>query len=470
MSTPHLVEAESCAEPQSLPCFVPKHLSIFDAIALAVRNNPQVRTARLQRVVDRFQLEVARNQFFPQYSFDASATYSNGTKPYYSANPKTTLETCLGTTIDLGLRDQVNAGRETAGFIEITQPLLRGFGPAVATAKYKTAKIQESINCLNFKETLINTITQVLQAYNKLVQDYNNIAVDQLSIRDISKQYHATELRIKAGKLAPTEIVQQQAQLANLKIALLRDQNNIAQDYRSLLILLGLNPCSKLIIDKKININQTPLPCPEVAIQIALCKNIDYQRSLATLRQLELALLLAKDEQKWRLDLVGRGQQQIIRNRNFAPVDLDKIDAIGNDRPGNDRTLIVNLNVPLHDLNRKRLLVGARVAVQQFKIKLETQRQQLTAAVLNGLQTLQAQSCQLQLSNEAVKYSQQGLDIAQKKFQYGRSTMFEVTSLQKNLVVQQLGYITDQISYINNMAEFEKLLGTTLEKWCIEVH
>lgn len=462
------------ASPQEVPysnnlCFVPKHLSLQEAIALALRNNPEIRSGELQRIVDRFSLEVARNQFLPQYSFDASATYSNGTKPYYTANPKTSLETPWGAQVDLGLRDQVNAGRETAAFVEVTQPLLRGGGFRVARAPYWNAVQQEAVSRLNFKEAIATTITNVIQAYYKLVQDYNNQKIAQASLAEAMKSFNATKLRIKAGKLAPTEIIQQQIQISSLKMSVTRQRILMAQDYRSLLIILGLDPRSDLRINNEIVIEPKPLPCPAEAIEIALCHNITYQRSLAKLKQLEFALLVAKDEQNWKLDLIGRAQQELIRKRDFATVNLDQIDAIGNDKPS-DRTLIVNLNIPIHDVSRRQNLVRARIALQQFRISLETQRQQLIAAVLNSLENLQTQIGQIQLATESVKFSIQGLDIAQKKFLYGRSTMFEVTTLQRNLMLQQIELISEKISYINNEAVFENLLGTTLAKWCIRIH
>lgn len=450
-----------------LPCFNLKRLTLRDAIVLALRQNPQIRSAELQRIVDKYALEVARNQFWPQYSFDTSATYSNGTKAFYSTNPKATLQTPYGSTVSFGMMDQVNAGRETAAFVQVTQPLLRGFGPQVARSSYVTACDQEIINRLNFEDTLSTTITNVAQIYYKLVQDQNNLKIDQISLEEALKLYHATELRIKAGKIAGTELIQQQAQIATSKMALTREQNTLAQDYRSFLILLGLDPRSNLQIFSGIDIHKTTLPCEEQAIDLALHKNIDYRRSLITLKQLEQAVLLAKDEQKWQLDLIGRAQQQILRNKNFATVDINQIDAIGNDLPGSDRTLILNLNIPIHDLSRKQKLVRTKVVLQQFKIALETQRQQLIAAVLNTLQSLNTQANQIQLAQDAVHFSLQSLDVAQKKFLYGRTTMFEVTSLQKGLTLQQIGLISEQISYLNNIADFEKLLGITLERWSI---
>lgn len=451
-----------------MPCFIPKNLSLQDAIALALRNNPQIRSAELQRIVDRFSLEVARNQFWPQYSFDTSATYSNGTKPFYSTNPKATLETPTGTTIGLGIADQVNDGRETAAFVEVRQPLLRG-GPSVARLGYLTAYQQDIINCFNFKDTLTTTVTNVIQAYYKLVQDYNTQRVNQISLDEATKLLNATKSRIKAGKVAATEITQQQSQIATTKLALIRDCNQLAQDYRSLLLLLGLDPRSRLEVDRKIDISVCPLPSVDEAIQIALCKNLDYQRSLVRLKQLELALVAAKDEQKWKLDVIGRAQQELIRNRNFATVNINQLDAIGNDTPGGDRTLILNLNIPIHDLTRKQILVRAKIALKQYQIAVESQKQQLTASVISALQSLQTQNCQIRLAQDAAKYSQQSLSYAQKKYFYGRTSMFEVTSLQKNLITQRIGLISEQISYLNNEAAFDKLLGTTLEKWRIEI-
>ena len=270
-----------------------------------------------------------------------------------------------------------------------------------------------------------------------------------------SKLLKATQLRIKAGKLAPSEVMQQQAQIANLKITLTRGNNTMLQDYRNLLILLGLNPRSNLQIDRNIAIQSKPLHCPNEAIEIALCNNIEYQRLLLRLKQLELLLLVAKDEQRWKLDLIGKTQRQFI----FAPVDSNQLDAIGNDKPANDRTLILNLNIPLHDVNRKQNFIRSKIALQQFKIELEQQRQQLVAEVLNTLQNLETQTNQIKLARDAVNYSEQSLAIAQKKFLYGRTTMFEVTSLQQNLIQQQLAFISEQIAYLNNTSDFEKLLG-----------
>ena len=333
---------------------------------------------------------------------------------------------------------------------------------------YRTPYDLEGIR-LDFKETIISTITSLIQSYYKLVQDYNNLEIDELSLKEAFKLLQTTQARIKAGKLAATEIVQQQAQITNQQLALSNDRNTICQDYRDLLIRLGLDPRSNLEIDRKIQTKKLQLPTTAEAIQIALANNPEYQKYLVRLNLLERALLVAKNEQQWKLNLIGRAQQKLIRRKDFTPVNIDQIDTIGNELPGNNRSLILNLNIPIHDVNRRQNLVRAKIALQQYRIALQTQRQKMIAAVMNAVQNLQTQNLQLKIAKDAVQYSDQSLYIAHKKFEYGRTTIFEVTTLQRNLTLQQLAFISAQIAYLNSEADFEKLLGISLDKWSIKL-
>jgi outer membrane protein len=450
--------------------FVTKHLTLYDAIYLAIRNNPQVRSARLQRTLDKFALEIARNEFLPQFNFDVSATYSNNTKPFYDTNPQMNLLTRYGTQINLGVDDQINRGRQTLAKLTVTQPLLRGFGSEIALAQYHDAFDVEGINRLTFKQTLMTTVTSVTQMYYKLVQDYNNLTVDQLSLNNSLSLLKITQHKIKAGQIAPSEIVQQQAQVSNQRFAILRDQNNISQNFRNLLVVLGLDPRSSFHIDKIIATNSAPLPTLNESIRLALANNIEYQKSLIVYNQLERAIRVAKDEQKWKLDVVLSLAQQITRDKNFAGVDLNDVGTIGNDTANNQRTITLNLNIPIHDLSRKQKLIKAKIAMQQFRIALADQKNQLTVAVTNLFQNLQTQIIQINLAQDAVNLSSQGLEIAKKKLQFGRTTMFEVITLQKNLTQEQINLINQKISFFDTQAQFENIIGTTLNKWGITIN
>ena len=58
-----------------------KHLSVSEAILLALRNNPQVLSAQYKRILDKYDVEIANNAFQPQYSLDINQTFQNHAKP-----------------------------------------------------------------------------------------------------------------------------------------------------------------------------------------------------------------------------------------------------------------------------------------------------------------------------------------------------------------------------------------------------
>ena len=431
-----------------------KQLTLRDAVLLALRNNPQIQSAQLQRVVDKFSLEVARNEFWPQYGLSGSATYARGEKPTYIAAPDVSLKTAIGTQLSVSAEPGIHIGDDNRIAVTATQPLLRGFGPTVNLASYRNAQDQEEVNKLSFKDRFQSIVTEVITAYHQVVQDYNRLDVDQASLKDSEETLHATHLQIKAGKRPETDITQQDAQVAQQRYAITQDRNTIDQDMQKLLILLGLNPHATVSITKKIDLSLHALPTKEESLQIALCNNINYRKSIIGMKAKYRDLDVAKNNQLWDLSVTASNAQNILTKHQ----DLEA-----------DRRIVLNLDIPLNDKQRQQTLVNAKIGLDQFKIDLRNTERQLLSDVITALRNLSAQREQIDLAEKSVEYSLQSLHIAQKKFQYGRSSMFEVTSLQRQLTSQQQTLINQKITYLNTIAQFEQTLGTSLKRWDVEI-
>jgi len=433
--------------------YLPKNISLEDAIMLALRNNPEVQSARLQRVIDRFSLEVARNEFEPKYTLSSMATYSRGNKPDYRTSPGVSLKSPFGTEFTLDSEWGIGGDSEvTAGFT-VKQPLLRGAGSRVTLIGLENAYDTEVANKLTFKDRLITTITNVITSYNTLVQDYNRLEIDKLSLEDSQRTLKQTKLRIKAGKEPPTALTQQEAQVESQKLTIVTDKNTILSDYQKFLVLLGLSPDSKLEIDKTIRIDFSNLPAQQESIDIAFNNNIDYLKDLINFGVKNRDLLLAKDAQRWQLDLTAKVDQN-LKNPNVQP---------------SSRTVTVDLTIPLDDKPRQKQLVDAEVGLRQFEISLENRRRTLKTEVINAWHTLKAQQQQIALAENTVKFSRESLRIAQRKFEFGRATIFEVTSLRDRLTRDENNLVNQKISYLNTLAQFEKTLGVSLLRWKVGV-
>jgi len=103
-------------------------------------------------------------------------------------------------------------------------------------------------------------VTQVITNYRQVVQDHNNLKAQekaQAREQETARQY---QLRVKAGKMAPSELLQEQATLANTRLETVRQKNAVEQDYQTLLDTLGLSPTSQLKLDTHINFQAYQAP------------------------------------------------------------------------------------------------------------------------------------------------------------------------------------------------------------------
>lgn len=442
-----------------------KTLTLHDAILLAVRNNPQVRSARLQRVVDKFALEVARNEFLPQFKFTASGHVVDGQNPDVSANPKITLKTGIGTTFEAGLTGSYYDGTDSERFTaSMRQPLLRGFGSTVTMAGWCNALDTEQVNQLIFKDKLQSTVTKVIKAYYKLVEDYNRLDVENLALQDSLQSLKSIKLKIKAGKIAPMEATQQEAQVANQRYTITQNQNTIDRDYQELLVMLGLDPNSQIQIVRTIPQDKIVVPNRDQSIERALRNNIGFIRELISLKEKKRAVLVAQDDQRWKLDLTASINQDLKRENNVGIYDFSSSGFRDDKRVG------LELSIPIHDLANQKKLVDAKMGLRKFLLALDNEKRLLITNVVNAIRDLKAQQAQIDSAQRAVDLSIKSLHIAQRKFDYGRTTLFEITSLRKSLTQRQQALIQQRIAYLTTLAQFEETLGVTLSKWHLSMN
>lgn len=449
-----------------------KKLTLRDAIFLALRTNPNVQNAEIQRVSDKFALEVARNQFMPQYSFNAGAVFTNnGIAPAYTFNPQVSLTMASGGVATIAYNNSFTGFGGSSITTTFNQPLLRGFGPQVTLAPLVAALYNEQTARLTLKSTIIQTVTTVIQTYYALVQAYNNLKTDELALANSMATLTQFQVKIRAGQAAPLDITDQEAQVAQLQLTVTQDKNNIQLARSALLVAIGLDPESNIEIDKEINIQSLQIPSVAESSELALANNIAYQGALYALKQDELNLVVQKDDQRWQLNLQLQNTiDPAGGNPGATVVAANGTTSIVGATPGSQSSVGLSLNIPIHNLALQQGLVNAEVELEQQHVTVSQDRRNLRTAVITNIQALEYLQQQIVLAENSVKYAQQALDVELIKLHYGRSTLFEVTQLRTNLTNAQLALIAQEIDYINALAAFEATVGITLDKWGIKVY
>ncbi len=442
-----------------------KRISLKEAILLALRNNPDVRSSELTRISDKYALEVAHNAFEPQYTLTAQATYAQGVDPTYSIDPNIKLKSTGGTSITLGYTNPFN-GSSGVGTLTVEQPLIRGYG-YVNRIPYDNAIDKEVTARLNFKNDIITDVLSVITSYRTLVSDYNQLKITRNTLKSAKETVKQYELRYKAGKVSKSDLIQQQAALEPTRQSYVEQQNTLKQNYQSFLSTLGLVPTANLQIDPHLSTRLEKVPNKEEAIRIALAHNIAYRSAIINLRATERAVISARDARKIKLDATavttfgytlsggGGGGAGIP---GFGPIRTTA---------EKGTTVTLDLDVPIDKIGAKADLVNARIGVETAKLALEQQKEDLVRDVINQLIALDNDQQQIKIGEEAVELKRKTLDAARIKLKYGKTTVFEYTTLRDELLVQENSLVTDRISFLNNLTKLYQTLGLTLHRWDI---
>ncbi len=431
----------------------PHLLTLKEAIFLALRNNPDVESFELQRVVDKFALEVAKNAFAPQYNLTGSTQYQKGQKPAFNLTPGISVLTPIGTSVGVNYSNDL-MGDAGGANLNITQPLLRGFGPNVTKIPLWNAEDVAEIAKINYDNNISLIVVAVIQSYYALVSDFHNLEVQRETLKQSLSILKQFELKVKLGKMAPSDVIQQRVSYSATQLVLKEQELNLTQDYQTLLQLLGLDPDAKLKLDLKLNgAADSKVPALKQSIELGLKNNAAYQIALKNLKIMERAVSLAKDQQWWQLNL--------LLNKSIG----DTANSPTNTNP----QVGLSLNAPINNLNQEQLLVNAKIAYDQARLALEKQKRALVSEITAEVSNVGNLKEQIKIAEEGVELQTKALEDTRLKQSYGKASVFDLTQQENLLLGQQINLINNRLSLLNAVVNLQQVLGVVLKERGIKV-
>ena len=451
------------------------YLTLREAILLALRYNPNIQNAELDRILQRYQLRLAHNEFELQYALAGTAqvnksNYSGAgstTTQSYIGTPELALKTKYGTAVSLGMDNSVApiGNYNPLLSLSFTQPLLRGFGLSANTAGLLNALDNEWLNKLNVQQSAMDQITQVITAYRALILSANNFQNQQRQLQEANKSYEMNEKKIAAGQLEPTANVQQSYQIESLNLMVTQAENDFKIAAQDLLQTIGLDPDMKLAVPNDVTIHKVIIPDVQKSIDQGLEHNAQYLALKMVLRADERAYEVAKNQQLWQLDARAN-----IQAGTMTGVDSPAggVNGLYNGNNVNE-TVGVTLTIPLHDLNRRNQLITAKVRLEKDRLNLVAAKRALMTMIKNTITTIQGQARRYELAQRQVSLASKSYDLEKKKQQAGIASGLDVSNTQNQLIQAQIGLISAKIAYLNQLSLLQRIVGTTLDDWQIKL-
>lgn len=452
-----------------------QHLGLREAILLALRYNPNIQNAELDRIIQRYQLRIANNEFELQYALGASgviqkSTFNNvgsATSHSFIASPELDLKTKWGTKASVNIDNNVTIDNSYNPLLNasITQPLLRGFGKRVNEASLLNAIDNEWLNKLNLQQSVIDQVTQVIISYRALILSGNNLQNQRLQLKEAKKSFEINKKKIEAGQLEPTGNIQQSYQIESLSLMVEQGENDFKTSSQDLLQIIGLDPDMHLSVPSDVALDKIVIPDLKQSIDIAFNHNSQYLAQQMALRADERAYNVAKNQQLWQLDLSANVQSGTANDVIGTPGGIQGIYS-GNNLSESAR---VTLTVPLNDLNRRSQLINAKVRLEKDKLNMVAIRRALITNLTNTINNIQSLAKRYQLAQKQVKLAEQSYALEKKKQQAGISSALDVNNTQNQLIQAQSGLIGAKVAYLNQLSNLQRTLGTTLEYWQIKL-
>lgn len=503
IGAPRLVAQEAAlTTPEELPTL---ELSLREAIEMALRHNLDVQIASYGPDLQEEQIMASRARFDPQFQVALPQTYSRsvsqGTTLLAGADVLTS-ETVRGQFAfshvlewgtDWSLNwsaqrsasnnsfSQFNPNYNSSLNLNVSQPLLEGFGREVNTAQIITARNSYRQSLEQFRTQVQTIVFQTYQAYWDLVFSMRNLEVTREALELSRQQLERNQIQVEIGTLAPIETIQAESLVASRELSVLQQEVSLRDRMDTLKRLINVEASNSYGWDVMIEpTSEPPTEVPPIdiseALQVAMENDPELRQQRIGLESQQLNVKTARNSLLPQLNLNGSVQLSGTGgNRIFtqgfgsdAVLEIQEggfSDALQAMLSGDFRNWSVGLtlSVPVNNWAARAQHASAVINERRTLAQIANTEQQLRVEVLQAARQVQSGVQQVAQARTATELAARTLDAEQRKFAVGSTTNFQVLEFQRQLSDAQTQELQAIIQLANAIARLEQAKGTLLE-------
>ncbi|WP_256860812.1 TolC family protein [Cylindrospermopsis raciborskii] len=489
---PNLVKAQDVPSQQDLPKVNPDiqlllsqpnqdiPLKLVDAVYLALQNNRDVKIAYLQRIVDKARLSESESIFSPtvrpQLSLNLNAREPGDDATKTDIVTDTTAGVGAGISLKLPTGASLNLGWNGANVWEgryskdsssylpfkdpnilrqdvsfsISQPLLKNFGVYLNTLNLRRARLTESTNILNFRNSIAQTITNSVVTYRNLLLAQERLKIEEDSFASAKEELEKSKVLFAEGKITRNDLIQRQSDIAQKEFNLVNVKTNLTEAIASLTKLTDLPLKMLIAIEKPLPPDNLNLPIFEEMIKLAEDNNIRYLFAVNAVENAKLSLAEAKNQQSLDLTLnLSYGFNSFSHKRDSGRFSSSLV-----------------LSREFGNLSQDNAVLKSEVNLQQAEFSLTNTRVDINEQLRNRVRNVRDSFTQIQLSKQATNLAELRLNSAREKIKSGNNvSTTDIINFEKGLVDAKNQELNVTISHLNSMTQLEEFLGMTLNKW-----
>ena len=474
------------------------HLSLDDAIRLALAKNFTIEVSRFQPKIAREEVTARLGRFDPRFFASADATESTQRDDFRTEfDPlrsfvfrsrhfsTTSIQqqgsvqlglggvTPLGTTYDVSAQTVFATGSErqfqdyyrSSVGLTLTQPLLKNAGTAVNLAAVRIARNNALVSEWGLRQSAIDIVTTTVFVFNELHLAQQTLEVAASSRALAQQTLDDNSKRAQIGTMSPLNITTARAEVAARQEAVILAQRDIKDNENLLKQLVTADLEPMLSVQVEIDIPPSPAFRADVhgGLIDALENRPDFRQAVLDLESRHINLAFTKNQALPQLDL--KGSLDLLGFDNDFGTSLDR--TVRRDRSAWTAGAI--FSVPIPNRGGRSAANAARLSAAQGLVGLQRLEQQIVVDVDNASGQVITSRERIISNAEATKLARESLAAGEQFLSAGTGTTFEVLELQKKLREAQLAELRARADYNKAVNEYYRQTGVTLRVYRVSV-
>jgi outer membrane protein TolC len=482
-----------------------KKLTVDEAVALGLENNPNLRVERISPLLQDANIDQARSAWSPnltglinfQSADSPPDSLLSGSSDILKAD-RFSGSVGVSQLLPWGTQYEVtwDSSRQTTNSFysnfnprlgsgltaAFSQPLLRNFSVDSARTQLLISRRNREISDVDLRGSVVSTIRDVKAAYWDLAYAVANLRAQQQSL-DLARQtLKDNRTRVDVGTMAPIDIVEAEAEVARNEETVIVAESNIKQA-EDVLRALIFDPVQspdfwRTTLEPVYDIASfTPEPVDaEEAVRSALERRTDLKSARMQLENTDLNLKYYRNQLLPQVDLQGSlfgagvGGDELIREPGFPPGPIIGTatknfgEVVGDSFTFDYPTWAIGVSVsyPLGTSAAAASLTRAKLQYQQGLLQIASLETQITTQVRTAARQVNTNIKRIDATRASRVLSERRLEAEQKKFGVGMSTSFLVFQAQRDLSTARNNELQALLDYVKSRADYEALQETSL--------
>ncbi len=463
------------------------HLSLDDAIRMALAKNFSIEVTRFVPRIARERVTSALGRFDP--NFDARWNSSEDTRRDFFLGTRHVSRTSIaqgasistglsgitpwGLSYDAGISTRLQSGTfntfdedyTSEASLSLRQPLLRDAGLATNLVSVRLARNNVLVSEWQLRQRAIDVLTETVRVYNELHLAHENLEVAERSRALAQQTLNDNVKRADIGVMSPLNITTARAEVASREEAVIVAQRDVKdnENFLKQLVTDDLAP----MLSVKVEIDPPPSPAfradVSAGISEALQNRPDYRQAVLDLDRRHITLAFQKNQTLPRLDLTG--SLSLLGFDNDAGTSLDRVGR----RDETAWTAGAIFSVPIPNRDARGAENAARLSAAQGLVSLQGLEQQIVVDVDNASGQIVTARERIASTAEASKLAKESLDAGEERLRAGTGTTFEVLELQKRLVEAEFAQLRARADYNKAVNTYHSKTGVTLRVYRVSI-